>query len=76
MPEKSGADDVNAAEEIRNGASTLSDNERAERYERALRELADPENWHGNPESQDAWLFGRYTPYELAVEALAGRDIY
>jgi len=48
----------------------MSEEDRQVRCETALEELADPENWHGNPHDQSAWLFGHFTPYELAREAL------
>ncbi|MGA2455583.1 MAG: hypothetical protein ABSG93_18915 [Solirubrobacteraceae bacterium] len=37
----------------------------------ALEYLADPENWLGDPLSQESTLHGHDTPYELAVAALA-----
>jgi hypothetical protein len=44
---------------------------RLEHYERALRYLADPESWHGDPASHEAMLLGHDTPYELARAALS-----
>lgn len=42
--------------------------------EAALKFLADPENWNGNPHDQTAILYGHFTPYELAVVALSAED--
>jgi len=40
----------------------------------ALRYLADPENWLGDPHDQEATLHGHDTPFELAVMALTAPD--
>lgn len=40
----------------------------------AVRYMADAKNWHGNPLTHDAVLFGHYTPFELACEAVATLD--
>jgi hypothetical protein len=37
----------------------------------ALRYMADPKSWLGNPESHSAVLFGHGTPFELARDTLA-----
>jgi hypothetical protein len=41
-----------------------------DRQRTALEYLADPENWLGDPHSQEATLHGHDTPYELACRAL------
>ena len=38
--------------------------------ETALRYLADPENWRGDPHAGNSTLLGHFTAYELAVDAL------
>lgn len=38
----------------------------------ALQVLADRSNWSDDPETHGAILYGHFTPYELAVEALEG----
>jgi hypothetical protein len=38
--------------------------------EKTLAYLADPESWQGNPHDNTSVLFGHFTPYELAREAL------
>lgn len=42
--------------------------------ERALRQLADPENWIGDPMTLDAEFTGHFTPFELACDALADEE--
>jgi hypothetical protein len=42
----------------------------ADKWLRALEILADESNWSRNPMSHDAVLYGHFTPYELAVDAL------
>ncbi len=42
-----------------------------DRYKAALEVLADPENWSGKPGTWNSSLYGHFTPYELAVNALA-----
>lgn len=37
----------------------------------ALRYLADPESWGGDPREQGATLYGHDTPLELAARVLA-----
>lgn len=54
----------------------MSDAEKLARYEAALRVMADAENWLGNPKSIESSLCAHFTPYELAVNALAGEDVY
>lgn len=36
----------------------------------AVEVLADHDNWHGNPESLESYLYGHDTPFEIAREAL------
>lgn len=43
---------------------------RADRAEKALRILADPEGWHGDPTSLESHIFGHFTPFEIARDAL------
>jgi hypothetical protein len=43
-------------------------------YEQALRILADPENWLGDPHDQSSTLHGHFTPFELAVASLSGEN--
>lgn len=44
------------------------------KMEEALRQLADPENWIGDPMTLDAEFTGHFTPFELACEALADEE--
>ena len=44
---------------------------RVQVLEEVLRYLADPGSWLGDPHSQETWLHGHDTPFELAVAALA-----
>jgi hypothetical protein len=46
----------------------------ARRGRTALRYLADPDNWAGDPLAYGAPLLGHFTPYELAVRALGGTE--
>lgn len=45
-----------------------------DKKEQALRFLADPTNWIGDPMTLDAELTGHFTPFELACNALADED--
>ncbi len=41
------------------------------RLRRPLEEMADADNWAGNPLSLDCYMYGHDSPYELAQAALA-----
>lgn len=41
-----------------------------DRYREALVTLADEDNWGGDPRESCANLYGHFTPFELAREAL------
>ena len=46
---------------------------RAERFEAALAELADPDNWtvSTTPGEEEALMYGHFQPWEIAQRALA-----